>query len=165
MTGITTAVYVAIALHFLRRILRKSVPAKPRRLRPPSGIDPYGTWPGLVDEQLGRVLARPHSVYFDCPEGPFKLALCQDAFTATAMLVELRDRLVVPCFMREDSESVDPVADIKLREYAVVPLTTPYADTFPAGAPGLHRATLEATAEVCRRKTGKVHPKARGLRG
>ena len=163
MSGITTAAYVAIALHFLRRILRKSVPAKPRRLRPPPGLDPW-TWPGLAHEQLERVLAKPHSVYFDCPEGPFKLALCEDAYTATAMLVELRERLV-PCFMREDSESVDPVADAKLREYAVVPLTTPYAETFSAGAPGLHRATLEATAEVCRRKTGKVHPNARGLRG
>lgn len=160
MNHVITAAYAAIAIHFLRKILRKLSPAKPmpRSLRPPLQFNPEGA---ILME---RLLAKPHSVYFDCPDGPFKLALCQDAYTATAMLVELRERLV-PCFMREDSESVDPVADIKLREYAVVPLTTPYAETFSARAPGLHRATLEATSEVCRRKTGKVHPKARGLRG
>lgn len=164
MNHVITAAYAAIAIHFLRKILRKLSPAKPlpRSLRPRSTSTrkEQSSW-GASSE---RLLAKPHSVYFDRPDGPFKLALCQDAYTATAMLVELRERLV-PCFMREDSESVDPVADIKLREYAVVPLTTPYAETFSARAPGLHRATLEATSEVCRRKTGKVHPNARGLRG
>ena len=147
MKSLRIAAYLLIAIHFLRKILRKLSPAKPmpRSLRPPLQFNPEGA---ILME---RLLAKPHSVYFDGPDGPVKLALCEDAYVATNMLVELRERLV-PCFMREDSESVDPVADAKLREYAVIPLVR-------------QRATLEATAEVCRRKTGKVHPKARGLRG
>lgn len=151
MNHVITAAYAAIAIHFLRKILRKLSPAKPlpRSLRPRS----TSTWKeqsswGASSE---RLLAKPHSVYFDGPDGPVKLALCEDAYVATNMLVELRECLV-PCFMREDSESVDPVTDANLREYAVIPLVR-------------HRATLEATAEVCRRKTGKVHPNARGLLG
>lgn len=110
MNHVITAAYAAIAIHFLRKILRKLSPAKPlpRSLRPPLQFNPEGA---ILME---RLLAKPHSVYFDGPDGPVKLALCEDAYVATNMLVELRERLV-PCFMREDSESVDPVADVKLR--------------------------------------------------
>lgn len=151
MKSLRITAYLLIAIHFLRKILRKLSPAKPlpRSLRPRSTSTrkEQSSWSASSE----RLLAKPHSVYFDGPDGPVKLALCEDAYVATNMLMELRERLV-PCFMKEDSESVNPVTDAKLREYAVIPLVR-------------QRATLEATAEVCRRKTGKVHPKARDILG